>query len=353
MKDLNILMTGAGAPGAPGIIKCLKKNGERSIRIVGVDVKDRVPTINMLDAFYSIPSATDSCFVDKVLEICEKEKIEVIQPLVTRELEVFANNIDLFNQRNIKICVSPIQNLKIANDKGLLLLQMKEAGLIVPDFYIVNTIKEFEDAVEKLNYPKSAICFKPTKSNGSRGFRIVDPNINRGDLLFKEKPNSTYICFDDAIEILSSYPFPELLVMEYMPGDEYSIDVLADFGKALVTIPRKRIALNGGISTNCIIENNQEIIDYCERIVSLLSLDGNIGIQVRKGIDGKFKILEINPRVQGTIVACFAAGANMPYLAIKKKLGEKIPNLKIKWGVQMIRHWEETYFDSDGHAYSL
>ena len=37
-NTVTVLMTGAGAPGAPGIIRCLRKNGERSIRIVGVDM---------------------------------------------------------------------------------------------------------------------------------------------------------------------------------------------------------------------------------------------------------------------------------------------------------------------------
>ena len=353
MKTLNVLITGAGAPGAPGIIKCLKNNGERTVKIVGVDVKDRVPTIKFLDAFYSIPPANDPSFISFIVDICIKERINIIQPLVTKELEVFAKNIGLFEEKNIKVCVSPIHNLEIANDKGKLLSLMRDANLIVPNFYIVNNFNGFVDAAKKLGFPKSTICFKPTKSNGSRGFRIIDSKINRGRLLFEEKPNSTYIEYEDACEILKKYPFPDLLVMEYMPGEEYSIDVLASMGKPLVIIPRKRIALNGGISTNCLIEKNEEIIEYCKNIVSLLSLDGNIGIQVRKGSDGKYKILEINPRVQGTIVACCAAGANMPYLAIKSKLGEKIPELNIKWGTQMIRYWEETYFDSDGHAYSL
>ena len=39
-NTVTVLMTGAGAPGAPGIIRCLRKNGERSIRIVGVDMNE-------------------------------------------------------------------------------------------------------------------------------------------------------------------------------------------------------------------------------------------------------------------------------------------------------------------------
>ena len=69
MKELKVLITGAGAPGAPGIIKCLKNNGERIVNVVGVDVKKRVPTINVLDAFYSIPPAGDPSFVLSIIDI--------------------------------------------------------------------------------------------------------------------------------------------------------------------------------------------------------------------------------------------------------------------------------------------
>ena len=41
LNDITVLMTGAGAPGAPGILRCYKNNGERNIRIIGVDIKDR------------------------------------------------------------------------------------------------------------------------------------------------------------------------------------------------------------------------------------------------------------------------------------------------------------------------
>ena len=51
MKDLNVLMTGAGAPGAPSIIKCLRKNGERSIRIVGVDMNEKSNGRRLVDVF--------------------------------------------------------------------------------------------------------------------------------------------------------------------------------------------------------------------------------------------------------------------------------------------------------------
>jgi len=347
-------MTGAGAPGAPGILNCYHSNKERNIKVIGVDAKARVPTINRLDALEKVPFAEHPDFIKTVLEICKKYKVQVIQPLVTRELEIFANNIELFEQNSIQICVSPLENLHIANDKGLLLQELAKSGLYVPKYKIITTPLDFQDACYELGSPDIPVCFKPTHSNGSRGFRIIDEKKNKADILFYEKPNNVYIRLDEAYQIIDSMEqMPELIVMEFLSGKEYSVDMLINHGTVIYCIPRLRLSMNGGISTSCIVENNKEVIEYCSIIAEKLKLHGNIGIQVRYSSDNKVGILEINPRVQGSIVACAAAGVNLPYYGIKLALNEDIPSVEINWGVQMLRSWQEIYFDSTGYAFTF
>lgn len=354
MKDLTILMTGAGAPGAPGIISCYRNNGERKIKIIGVDMRSCVPTDLQLDSFEQVPSAANSEFIGAVLNIAKKYHVDVIQPLVTRELELFSEKLNMFAEFGINVCVSSFENLVIANDKGKLLNTLSDSGIAVPSFSIINETAEFREACKKVGYPEREICFKPTKSNGSRGFRIVSNRKNRGELLFNEKPSSTYITYEEAQEIFFSMPkIPQLLVMEYLPGDEYSVDLLVDNGTVRYCIPRLRTAMNGGISTRCTIKKNNEVICYCNAVAENLKLNGNIGIQVRYDCNNEVKILEINPRLQGSIVACAAAGANLPYYAIKQIMGESVPKVEINWDVEMVRYWKEVYFNASGHAFTF
>lgn len=354
MNSITVLMTGAGAPGAPGILRCYRNNAERNIKVIGVDIKERVPTINALDALEKVPFAQSSDFIKTLLTICNKYNVKVIQPLVTRELEVFAQNIALLQKNGIQVCVSPLANLHIANDKGALLQELEKNMLYIPQYKLVTNPEEFKQACCQLGYPDMPVCFKPTHSNGSRGFRIIDDKKNKADLLFYEKPNSLYMSFDEAYQIIASMEkMPELIIMEFLSGKEYSVDMLVDHGKVLYCIPRLRLTMNGGISTSCIVENNQEVIEYCSVIAEKLKLHGNIGIQVRYSIDDKVGILEINPRVQGSIVACAAAGVNLPYYGIKLALHEAIPSVSVNWGVQMLRSWQEVYFDSTGYAFTF
>jgi carbamoyl-phosphate synthase large subunit len=57
-------------------------------------------------------------------------------------------------------------------------------------------------------------------------------------------------------------------------------------------------------------------------------------------------ILEINPRVQGTISSALGAGVNVPVLAIKQELGLPIDSseLQVKWGVKFSRYWTEVFY---------
>ncbi len=144
-------------------------------------------------------------------------------------------------------------------------------------------------------------------------------------LLMNEKPNNIFIGFDEFLSICKgANTFPELIIMEYLPGEEYSVDVLADNGRFISAIPRSRDHIKMGISFVGTAVRDKEIIDYSERIVEGLKLNGNIGLQFKRDNNGIPKIIESNPRVQGTIVLCTAAGENMVYEAVKLSLGEKV-----------------------------
>jgi carbamoyl-phosphate synthase large subunit len=343
MTKTRVLMTGGGAPGAAGILKCLQQGGD--IEIVVADANPDSVGKYLNPVFEIIPKATDAGFIPAIEKLCEKHSIDVVLPLVTRELFPLSAHKTDFAQKGVKIIVSNFEQLNIANNKGKLYQKLHENDILTPQFVIVETIIELQAAVQHLGYPEKTVCFKPCISNGMRGFRIIDDNKDEFDLLFNYKPTSEYIKLEKAIEILSTRAFPALLVSEYLPGEEYTIDCLAQNGKCLLAIPRLRKKMVQGISVAGIIENNEEIINYCRQIVECCQLHGPIGVQVKRANDGTFKVLEINPRVQGTTVALLGAGVNLPLLAVKQEMGETIvpETINIKWGTQFTRHWTEVY----------
>ena len=82
-----------------------------------------------------------------------------------------------------------------------------------------------------------------------------------------DKPNNIYIGFDEFLSISNSGSFfPELIVMEFLPGTEYSVDVLVDKGRYLSAIPRSRDHIKMGISFVGTVVKDSEIINHSRRL---------------------------------------------------------------------------------------
>jgi carbamoyl-phosphate synthase large subunit len=341
---INILMTGAGAPGAAGIIKCLQQNPSFNITVADAD-KNAIGQ-HLVKNFEIIPFAKDENFIELVLGVCRKHNIHLLLPLVTKELIPLALHKKDFEANGVKVLVSEAPSLEIANNKSKLYEFLQWRGLDVPDFRITETIDQFKTAAAELGYPDKIICFKPSESNGSRGFRIINPDIDEAHLLFTEKPNATFISYNDAVRILSLKPFPQLLVSEFLPGEEYSVDCLANNGDTILAVPRLRKKMINGITAEGEFVKEENTIAYCAQIIKELKLHGNIGVQVKKSAAGKFLILEINPRVQGTIAAALGAGIDLPELAIKQELSLTISSEEttVKWGTKFSSYRTEVFF---------
>lgn len=340
---IRVLMTGAGAPGGPGIIKALLKSND--IYLVACDMDPEASGRWLCENFYQIPKADHPDFISRIFYICEKEKINVIFPLVTNELFVFSLAKTIFEEKGIKVIVSDFSSLEIANNKSKLYQHLKNSQVLVPAFQIAKTKEELRNACLYLGYPAKEVCMKPSISNGSRGFRILTEDNNDYNLLFHAKPQSVYATLQNILSIIGNHNFPELLISEYLPGDEYTIDTYVYNASAILVLPRIRHKMSGGISVKGEFIQNEEIIKYCHEIISSMNLHGPIGIQVKKGTDGKYKILEINPRIQGSSVAALGAGINLPLLAVLSEYYGSPQNYnEVKWGVKFVRYFDEAYF---------
>ena len=337
-------MTGAGAPGAAGIIYCLKSDPE--IDLLVADANEEAVGKYLVPRFVHIPKADDPAFIDVLTRICLEQHVRLILPLVSAELPTLAHHKKELEEKGITVLVSPPDAIAIANNKSNCYRYLQEKGIAVPKFAVVNTVDEFIHGAFELGHPQLPFCFKPSVSNGSRGVRIVSDSLNESEQLFKGKPYHLNITYAHALHILSSHPFPELLLSEYLPGNEFSVDCLASQGQMIVAVPRLRSKMINGISVQGEFVKDEKIIDYCRSIIEAIGLHGNIGIQLKYTAEGEPLLLEINPRVQGTIVAGMGAGINLPLLGVKQELGLPIDpsELEVRWGTRFSRYWTEVFY---------
>lgn len=339
MRSIKILITGAGAPGITGTIYSLKNNNDkRNVVIIGTDMNDNVVGKYICDKFRVIPPAKNSNeYLLALLNICKKDKVDVLLPQNTFELEILANNLSKFENIGTKVVTASKTSIDIANNKYLLMKTCKRLGVPVGDFYKVNSFDDLISKAKILGWPKSNIVVKPPVSNGMRGVRIISESIDRKKMFYSEKPTSLFTKMKDLKNIIGD-SFPDLIVTEFLPGKEFTVDVFKDDNKIIV-IPRIRHQVRSGITFSGEVVKHDDLIGYCKLISEKLNMENCFGFQFKLDKNNVPKILESNPRIQGTMVLATLANANIIYASVKKALGEEVSKFEINWGTKFLRYW--------------
>lgn len=337
-------MTGAGAPGGPGILQCLRR--DHRINLLVGDADSNASGRYLHDQFVLLPRASDPNFISIFREICLKYKIDLIYPLVTRELFELSRNLDHLENIGTKVVVSNYLSLSIANDKIALYEHLSKYNIQLPEFRVAYTFEDLKKHALDLGYPDTPVVIKPGISNGSRGIRILDTKKNRYQLLFDEKPNSLYSSLEEIEVAVGGRSIPPMLISEFLPGEELTVDSIIVKGKVKLILIRTRDKMNGGISTAGRFIINDMVHQSCENILKTLELSGPIGLQFKMSKNGEYKLLEINPRIQGTSVAAMGLGINLPVLSLSEFTGWDDPIPTKRNGIGFSRFYSEAYYET-------
>jgi carbamoyl-phosphate synthase large subunit len=119
---------------------------------------------------------------------------------------------------------------------------------------------------------------------------------------------------------------PALLVQEFLPGEEYSIDVLADAsGHVIASVPRLRARVDSGVSVGGRSVHDPELIAFGRIVAEATGITYVANVQCKRDADGRPALLEVNPRMPGTLGLTIASGVDMPRLALAALRGEPLP----------------------------
>jgi carbamoylphosphate synthase large subunit len=305
-----ILVTAAGAPGSARLLRALRENGERDVRLVGVDMAERSVGRHLCDAFHVVPSGSDPGYPDALLALVEREAVDVVLPQSSHDLPHLAARRGEFP---VPVLVSGPETVRRSNDKAETYALLQRIGVRCPEFRRVTGAAGVEAAARELGYPDRAVCFKPVFSSGSRGFRILDSRVDRVQQLLYERPGSLTIRLEEAVALLPADGL-DLLVMELATGGERTIDGIADGKRVVLGHPKTREAMRAGLAMYFVTLADEELMAVAERVVEALEIEWFFNIQ----LVGEM-VIEVNPRIS-TLV--YQEDLNLPWLAVKRALGE-------------------------------
>jgi carbamoyl-phosphate synthase large subunit len=342
VKPITIVVTASGAPGTAALLRALRENGEREVRLVGTDMSDRSVGRHLCDAFHLVPTGSDPAFPDAVRKVADEEKADAILPQSSFDLEGLAGAVELFD--GIAVLVSPLDAIRRSNDKAETYAMLHRLGLPAPEFRRVQGAREVEAAARELGYPERAVCFKPVFSSGSRGFRVLDPTVDRAHQLLHERPGSVAMRLEEALELLPAEGGTELLVMELATGGERTIDGIANGSKIVLGHPKTREAMRAGLAMYFVTLADDALMELSGKIVAELGIEHFFNIQ----LVGEH-VIEINPRIS-TIV--YQEDLNIPYLGVKRAIGEisddelRALAPRIRPGRTALRYFDQLEFDA-------
>jgi carbamoyl-phosphate synthase large subunit len=210
--------------------------------------------------------------------------------------------------------VSPPEAIWTANDKAAAYALLQRLGLRAPAWRRVTGGRALAQAAGELGYPDRPVCFKPVFGSGSRGFRVLDANVDRARQLFEERPGNLAMRLNDVLELIPEEGGSDLLVMELATGRERTVDGLARSGQVVLGHAKTRESMRAGLAMYFETLNDHWLVEVAQRIVSELGIEYFFNIQ----LVGDY-VIEINPRIS-TIV--YQEDLNLPYLGVKSALGE-------------------------------
>ena len=249
-------------------------------------------------------------YVSWCLDFCKKSKVDIFIP--GKEASIISANKERFEAVGVRVMsVGSQETLHLLHDKAKFYEEV-DCKLAPPaQFRAVETVEEFDAAYQELKEDHGKLCIKPSVSVYGLGFSFIDENRSSAQILMEGV--AYHVCKNDLRSGLAAMgKFRPMLVMEFLGGDEFSVDCVGDNGKLIAAVCRRKSSKAGHGQT---IDMREDIMKSVRELAKTYSLSGNFNVQFREGENG-LGLLEINPRMSGGIAMACLAGPNLPYIAL-------------------------------------
>ena len=296
MKEIHILFTGVGRrvellQAFRDAALCLNIN----LIIYGADMAGTAPALAYCNFTRKVCAMKKPDYIPQLLEICRRDKIDLVIPTIDTDLLVLSRNADRFKEIGTKVLISGADMVGLCRDKNYTSDFFASCGLRAPE--PVNDYHLYKGA-----YP----CFIKPK-DGSSSIDAYKVNTEAELAMYAGK-------------------IGDYIIQPFIEGKEYTVDIFCDFeGNPIYITPRERIAVRSGEVLKTKIELDNIMIDEAKRLIQSFKPCGPITVQlIRQKATGDNYYIEINPRYGGGAPLSIKAGADSPSAILRLLQGEKL-----------------------------
>lgn len=282
---MNILFCSAGRRAE--LLKDFRNSLSPGSKIIATDMSPYAPAIYFADRHYLVPGIKDPGYLDRILEICEKEQIQAITTLIDPEIEILAQNRERFAALGITVLAPYTETAALCFDKYELFRHLKERGVPTPD--TCGTLAEAEAALEngRLSLP---LFVKPRTGSGSVGARRVDTLSELREAFAAD---------------------PTLIAQELMAGTDMDADVYVDTitHEPVSIFTKRKLETKIGGASKTVSFKDPAAFDFVRGALKHFRFNGPIDVDLFYR-DGQYYLSEINPRFGGAYLHAYGAGVD-------------------------------------------
>jgi carbamoyl-phosphate synthase large subunit len=315
-RPFRLLVTGAGGPAAIAAMKSLR--AEPSVELLAADMDPWAAGLYLVPAEMRtiIPAGAATDFAEALLTRCLTLDVNIVLPTVDAELRPLAYAREKFAAAGIALLLANAAALDVILDKLSLARHCA-------DVVRVPRTELFGPDVDPSDWTYPAVV-KPRTGSGSRGVVIAG----------------------SAAELAALDRSPSLIVQDFLPGEEYSVDVLAGAdGHVIASVPRLRARVDSGVSVGGRTMHDPEIEQFGRTVARATGVTFVANVQCKRDRDGNPALLEVNPRMPGTLGLTIASGVDMPRLALDALLGRRVPDHLDFRELAVVRFLDERFID--------
>lgn len=295
---MNILILSAGTRNK--VVQYFKKELDGKGRVIATDCSNLAPAVYDADAFYLVPRITAPGYLDEILDICKKEKITGVFSLIDPELSMLAKERERFLAVGATPIISDYDLVETCFDKYRMYELLCKMQIPTGRCYLDK--EQFYQVVEEgeISYP---VFVKPVRGSASL-------HINKAG--GREEIEVLYDLYDD------------LMIQEYMDGQEYGADVYIDMisGKCTSIFVKKKVKMRAGETDKSVSVKDERLFELIRGFVEECGFRGMIDIDIFE-IGGQYYISEVNPRFGGGYPHAYACGVNMAASVVRNLAGQE------------------------------
>lgn len=256
----------------------------------------------------------DNAYIDDVIGLCRQKRYDFILPFGNASCYAVSKHSRRLEAEGVRFMAPDFETFRIAHDKAKTLELCRSLGIETPWSFVGLSGGDLDSMAKDLRYP---VVIKARSGVGvSTGLRYAN---NREELLKFHHELSSFKARTGAFD------FTLPLIQEFVPGFIHDACTLTDRGRVFAVLTQRRhimYPIYGGVGAVNVTTHNKTVRDYATRILEALRWHGPAQIEFKfDERDRKYKLIEINPKLWGTLDLSIKAGVDFPGMIRDTLLG--------------------------------